>query len=564
MLRMFREHRIRPVRPLDGRWEFVTAPERTRRTGLPRRYARRIAVPSCWEMIPGLETYRGKAWFRTTVRSLPGRALRIAFGGVSHTAAVFLDGRRIAAHHDAYTSWDAIAAPPGPGVHELVVEVDNGFGAQSALHMENDYYTYGGITRPVEAQAIPAVFIERIAAVPRHDRSGWALDVRARVRNLGRAPARRMLRIAVAGGMLELGLAVPAGGSRDVAGRLARLNVLPWEPGRPRLYPLVARLLERGRPVDDLIDRVGFRTIGTRGPRLLLNGRSIRLRGFNRHEDHPAHGCALPVSAMKRDLAILRDLGANFIRTSHYPNDTRFLDLCDEQGFLVWEESHARSVSFAHPLFRRQSGASAREMVASHVNRPSIIIWGCLNECDTKTPSGRREHARLLGLLRSLDGSRPVTYAANHAQGDRCHDLADLVSWNRYDAWYGGAPERIAPALAGMLRWLKTRPGPVRHRPVIMSEFGGAALRGVHRPYRARWSEEYQAEILAESLRIYLNHPRLCGAAIWQFCDVRVTPGWWGNRPRLMNNKGVVDEWRRPKRSYAVVKRMFRAAARRR
>jgi beta-glucuronidase len=294
----------------------------------------------------------------------------------------------------------------------------------------------------------------------------------------------------------------------------------------------------------------------------MLNGKPLRLRGYNRHEDHPQFGCALPAEAMVTDLALLRDLGCNFVRTAHYPNDMRFLDLCDEMGVYVWEESHARNVEFKHPKFRQQIVDSTREMIEWHHNRPSVILWGCLNECESRTRSGRREYERVFQLMRSLDPSRPVTFASNRRDLDICLDLVDIVSWNRYDAWYGGEPENIEPAIRDILRWLhspKSKGG--RGKPVIMSECGAGAIYGCRHPNHAKWTEEYQAEVLDETLRVYLNHPDIVGVAIWQFCDCRVTRNRWSGRPRTMNNKGTVDEYRRPKLAYEVVKRRMHEAA---
>jgi beta-glucuronidase len=90
---------------------------------------------------------------------------------------------------------------------------------------------------------------------------------------------------------------------------------------------------------------------------------------------------------------------------------------------------------------------------------------------------------------------------------------------------------------------------------VIISEFGAGAIYGDRKPNRAKWTEEYQRDVLDESLRVYLSNPDVVGAVIWQFCDVRVTDGWWKARPRSMNNKGIVDEYRRPKLAYDTVKR---------
>ena len=570
MLRMFAEHTVRSVASLDGLWDFAIESDKRGRSRLPRRYRRKILVPSAWEQIPGLENYRGRGWLRTTVAAEAGKALRLVFGGVSHTGTVYVDGRKRCRHYDAFTPWDVLVPRPAAGEYELVVEVDNTFGPHSPAHRENDYYTYGGITRPVEAQLVPEAFIERLHVVPRRRGKAWELSVRIRLRNWTGKRLRRGLRVHLAGEEHDLGtVAVRPRDTREVRRTLERLDLPAWSPARPTLHTAVAELLDGGEVVDDLVDRVGFREVAVRGRKILLNGGAIRLRGFNRHEDHPEFGCAIPPAAMANDLHLMRDLGANFIRTSHYPNDLRFLDLCDEMGFCVWEESHCRSTPFDTPGFEDALAQNTREMIDWHFSRPCIVLWGCLNECESHTRSGRAVHRRILNLMRRLDGSRPVTYADNKGDRSLSVGLGDVVSWNRYDAWYAGrGTEGVEPALQRMLRWLHSAASHGgRGKPVILSEFGAGAIYGCRQRHRAKWSEEYQADALDECLRVYLNHPALAGAAIWQFCDCRITHGgerrrFWAGRPRTMNNKGVVDEYRRPKLAYEVVKHRMQEAAR--
>lgn len=566
MLRTFAEHDVRFEEPLDGIWEFTTAPDRSDRKRLPDAYARKAHVPSAWETMPGLEGYRGKGWYRTTVTAVEGTALRLVFGGVSHTATVFVDGKRVGSHYDAFTPWDVVLPGLATGPHELVVEVDNTFGEHSALHLPNDYFTYGGITRPVAMQLLPVVYIDKVFAAPARRGRKWSLDVRVRLRNWSRDSARRQVIVEVAGATLDLGrITVRAGSTRELHAVLPGLDVEPWSLESPSLYFLDVSLFDGGQVVDDKVDRIGFREVSVRGKKLLLNGKSIRLRGYNRHEDHPQFGCALPLEAMARDLELLLDLGSNFVRTCHYPNDMRFLDLCDELGLAVWEESHARQVSFDHPCYEDQIRVNTEEMIEWHYNRPSILLWGCLNECDTVSKKGRRAHERVLKRLRAGDATRPVTYAANHRKRDTCLDLVDIVSWNFYIGWYGDAPETTAAFLRDMLRWKESDPKNGKGKPVLLSEFGAGAIYGHRRAHGHHWTEEYQARVLDENLKVYLNHPDVVGTAIWQFCDVRITEegGFWRDRPRTMNNKGTVDEYRRPKLAYKVVReRMNEARAR--
>jgi beta-glucuronidase len=546
---------------MDGRWQFITAADRTDRAKLPKRYARTIQVPSAWEQLPGLANYKGQGWFRTTIPAVPGYAVRLEFGGVSHTADVFVDGKHVGHHYDAFTPFAVVMPGLREGEHELVVQVDNTYGEHSALHKDNDYYTYGGITRPVEVQWVQEVFIEQVHATPTRRGQTWGLDVCVRLANWSGKSLKRRVVALIGETVVDLGeVTVAAGKTKKVTGQAKGLDVEPWHPGRPVLYELETLLFDGEDQVDDFRDRVGFRTVEVKGDKLLLNGKSIRLRGYNRHEDHAQFGNALPLSAMVTDLESMADLGCNFVRTSHYPNDMRFLDLCDEMGFYVWEESHARSVSFKHPRFREQIADSTREMIDWHWNRPSIIMWGCLNECDSVSPAGRKEHERVIKLIKSLDRSRPVTFASNKDDDDVCFDLVDIVSWNIYTGWYFRDPAEASDYYDNLHKWLSGSKSGGKGKPVMISEFGAGAIYGSRNPNHAKWTEECQAEVLDKLLATYLNHRNIMGAAIWQFCDCRVDEYIFSHRPRSLNNKGTVDEYRRPKLAYDAVKRRMHEA----
>ncbi len=565
MLRTFNQHVVRLSESLDGRWEFVTADDRKAakdRAKLPKEYSRTIQVPSAWEQLPGLENYRGQAWLRTAIPAAEGVALRLVFGGVSHTGDVFVDGKHVGHHYDAFTPFAVVVPGLAEGSHELVVQVDNTFGDHSALHWANDYYTYGGITRPVEIQFVPEVFIEQTHATPKREGGTWGLDLAVRLVNWSDTPLKRRVIVEVADGAVDLGaVTVKPGATKVVKGSLSDLDVQPWDVKSPSLYMLETLLLDGDDVVDDFCDRIGFRTVEVKGEELLLNGKSIRLRGHNRHEDHALFGNALPVAAMVNDLELMADMGCNFIRTSHYPNDMRFLDLCDEMGFYVWEESHARSVSFDHPMFREQIADSTREMVEWHFNRPSIVIWGCLNECASSSKPGRVEHKRVIEQIRKLDPSRPVTFASNKDDNDLCFDLVDIVSWNIYAGWYYREPAEATAYFENLWKWAQKPENGGKGKPVIISEFGASAIYGTRGPAKAHWSEDMQADVLDSLLEQYLNHPHIMGAAIWMFCDCRVDREWFNRRPRDANNKGVVDELRRRKLAYDVVKRRMHEAA---
>ncbi|MBR0366058.1 MAG: beta-glucuronidase, partial [Clostridia bacterium] len=288
------------------------------------------------------------------------------------------------------------------------------------------------------------------------------------------------------------------------------------------------------------------------------NGEPMYMKGFNRHEDYAVDGCAVSLQHMAQDMDLMQDMNANAVRTCHYPNDERFLDLCDERGMLVWEENHARGFvleQMQNPNFERQCEDCIREMIENHYNHPSIVIWGILNECASETEEGRRMYKKQYEQIRSMDMSRPTTSATCRHLKDICLDLPDVVSFNMYTKWY--IDDDIGAVNDREIDWIYESGGETK--PIIVSELGAAALYGYRDRSMCKWSEEYQAALLDESLEVYMTDERISGVFVWQFADCRVTPedGWFATRARCHNNKGVVDEYRRPKMAYDTVKSKF-------
>lgn len=550
MIRTFATHTIRPQEELSGLWRFSVS-------GRPSLMA---AVPSCWETYPGYGSYRGQAVYSRKIQT--GGNVRLAFEGVSHTADVYLDGAPIAHHYNAYTPFETVVPNVPAGEHLLEVRVSNEFSESSALHLENDYYSYGGISRPVALETVPDVYIEWVHLTPVRSDNVWKLHIAASLRNLTQSEQTVSLVSSVAGLSYSWkDICVPGSGAVCVEGELTCENVLSYTPAAPMLYTVTTQLfLDGDAPCDDLIERTGFREIRVSGREILWNGEAVQLRGFCRHEDHPLFGCALPMTAIDHDLALVQDMGGNAVRTSHYPNDQIFLDLCDEKGILVWEENHARGLSeeqMRNPNFDRQCADCIDEMIRAHFNHPSILIWGILNECASETEYGRACYERQFAQIKRLDPSRPTSFASCKHYKDLCMDLPDIISYNIYPLWY--VNRSTEDYLNTLYDWVQTTEG--AGKPFLITEIGAGGIYGYRNPNMDKWTEDYQEYALTEQITAVLSKPEVSGMFIWQFCDCRVTPGWFKTRPRSQNNKGIVDEYRRPKLAYQAVKRLYHELA---
>ena len=551
MIRLFDTHHIRQMRELDGMWAFKAD---------DREY--KLPVPGCWEQHPDLLNYRGPGTYTKTVyMNNPGN-IRLEFKGVSHTADVYFDGEKITHHYNAFTPFSAIVNNVCQGEHEIKVEVDNTFGNHSTLHIPNDYYTYGGITRPAVMEQIPDVYIKNIRFIPVCKNGEWSARIEIQTenvsdKNISVEISAQLDKYEMKSGVLE----ICAKSVFTAVFERSFEGVKPWSHDKPDLYMLNTVLYIDGKPIDDLIERVGFRVIEVKNEKIYLNGKPVYLKGFNRHEDYAVDGCAVSLQHMVQDMDLIQDMNANAVRTCHYPNDERFLDLCDERGIFVWEENHARGLSLEDmqkPDFEQQCEDCIREMIENHYNHPSIIIWGILNECASETEEGRRMYKKQYEQIRSMDSSRPATSATCRHFTDICLDLPDVVSFNMYSGWYQDCP--VDERNNEQIDWIRKSGG--ENKPIIVSELGAAAIYGYRDRSRCKWSEERQSDIIRDNLEVYMNDNRIMGVFIWQFADCRVTEegGWFATRARCHNNKGVVDEYRRPKMAYDTIKEIFKAS----
>ena len=157
--------------------------------------------------------------------------------------------------------------------------------------------------------------------------------------------------------------------------------------------------------------------------------------------------------------------------------------------------------------------------------------------------------------IKSLDSTRPTTSATCRHFTDICLDLPDIVSFNMYSGWYKDCP--IGERNDQEIDWIRKSGG--EGKPIIVSELGAASIYGYRDRSRCKWSEERQADLIRDSLEIYMNDENITGVFIWQLADCRVTEEgeWFKSRARCHNNKGVLDEYRRPKEAYDVVKELF-------
>ncbi|MFW5980662.1 MAG: glycoside hydrolase family 2 TIM barrel-domain containing protein [Halanaerobiaceae bacterium] len=560
MNRLFEQFKKRKVKNLDGIWDFVTDPEDR---GLKEKWykefpeeSRKIMVPSCWNNEWNLYHYEGTAWYAKTFES-ESSSLNLKFNGFTGQIEVYLDGEHLGGKYGGFTGFECLATDIEPGKHQLVVSVDNTHNDKNTIPLSRvDWFHYGGLFRSVEVMELEKVWIKdyKIEYKLTQELNQALLDFTLNLEGLKEGTLEKEIKVYINGNEFYRDFVEIEGETRvEIKGRsLTDINL--WEPENPALYEIRFEIED-----DDITERIGFRKIETKKGKLFLNNQEIQLKGVNRHEDHPDWGFALPFKLMKKDIDIIENMGGNTIRGSHYPNAEVLLDYLDETGILFWEEIPMWGFKEEHledPLTKKRGLAMHEAMVKRDYHHPSIVIWGLHNEIDTTCDAAYDISKAFSEKIKEYDQTRPLTFASFHPLEDVCFPFVDIVSVNKYFGWYYGETEDWSDFLDKLKD--KLEEDGLADMPIIISEFGAGAVAGESTFEGPKWTENFQEKYLDKTLKLFLDHPDVIGTYIWQYCDIRTAQELEMGRPRSFNNKGLVNEYRKPKLGYWKARELYK------
>lgn len=561
MKRIYNEHIIRKSEDLNGIWSFRIDPNDCGKSeqwfcGLEG--AQKVTVPSVWNNTMGLLEYEGVAWYEREFFT-EGGTLRFCFEGVMTEADVWLDGAYLGYHYGGFCQFDLIAADVSKGSHRLTVRVDNRFNAHSIPQARVDWYHYGGITRSVSVEVLKGLCVlnNRLEYTLSKDMNNAQCRFVLELYNADDVKVTDTVSAQLDGAeVFADSVTVEAHTYSEIVSPCFTVNnIRLWNVGAAELYSIYLKT-----STDDLCDRTGFRLVEVVGYEIYINGKPCEILGVNRHEDHPDWGMAFPQGLMYRDIDIIKNMGCNTIRGSHYPNSQIFVDMLDDEGITFWSEVPFWGNGFSgetsgDPVVVERGLAMHKEMVKYYYNHPSIIIWGMHNEMQTNEQTVLDMTKLYYPFLKENGGNRLVTYATDKPEKDICLEYCDIISVNCYVGWYG-FPREDWPKIVEKHHERFDSLG-VGDKPVIYSEFGGAAIYGQHTFDDIKGTEEYQAELLSFALQTFHNDPKVAGFYIWQFCDIRTCRQMGLDRSRGYNNKGLLNEYRRPKMSYHAVSKLY-------
>ena len=513
---------------LDGIWEFAW----TKDVSEEPVFDSFAPVPGCFDAEGLRFNQRGIGWYRRKITVSSARH-RLKIGSFGLHAEIFVDSRKLA---ESYLAWSPLVTDFSvePGEHELVIRVDNFIKDHPLFINRYDFYGFGGIFDHVTLDEVAEQEIRTLEILPLDHTTGEIL-----LRIETEAP---VLKIAFDDGpeqtfenARELRLKVP--------------DFRCWSPEHPFLHTV---------RVNGRTEEFGIRTLDWSGSRLKLNGEEIKLLGVNRHESHPEFGPATPESLIASDLLRIKQAGLNFIRGSHYPQREYFFRMCDRLGLLVWEEPLSwgnRTEELEIPRFLDTLAEQLELTIRNSFNHPSLIIHGFLNECASDTDAGIAAVKRMMDICHRMDPSRPATFASNRPRRDLCFHLTDIISMNVYPGWYG--EENISSVPEKLDEFSRLCPG----KPKVISEIGAGAIYGCRSeaPY-VPWSEEFQTDYISCVMHSVIENPQWSGVMLWMFCNANTYTDttYKTGRPRGYNNKGLLDEYRRPKAAWNSLKTVIR------
>jgi len=542
-----------------------------------------VNIPHSWntedsfDETPGY--YRGEGWYRKALstNNLPDKARTyLYFEAANQTTDAWLNGQRIGNHKGGYTAFAFdLTEQLKENENILEVRVDNSHDPDIPP-LKGDFNFYGGIYRDVYLiltgnthfeildHAAPGIYIR----MPEVDSSRAEIQVRGNIQHHLQKAQKGRIRISIkneVGEVIEQAeqqlTFTPGKNEFETALELENPNL--WSPDNPYLYRVEATIIDDAtqKVLDQIVQPLGVRWFSFEADEgFFLNGQHLTLRGVNRHQDLPGKANALSNEEHLYDIQMIKEMGANFLRTAHYPQDPAVLQACDRLGLLVSME-----IPLDHDItdsegFYEHSRVMMREMIRQYYNHPSIIVWAYMNEMFLGRKMGRDQEAidkivafakELEALTREEDPTR-YTMIPNHGDFEVYHQsgltqIPMIVGWNLYFGWY---EERMEGFGVFMDRAHRELP----EKPLMLTEYGAGAdprLRSDD-PIRFDFSVDWASKFHQSHLIQLDVRPYIAASAVWNMFD-------FGSESRKdavphVNNKGLCTFDRQPKDAYYYYK----------
>lgn len=567
---------------MDGMWKFcldekAVGEKEGWMDGIPGEEM--IPVPASFQDFyteKDIREYTGDFWYETDFfvpGEWEGREILLRFGAATHRASVYVNGILITEHEGGFLpfSADVTTVVRYDSYNKVVVKVNNELNCTNipcgeTITLPNgkkmskpyfDFFNYAGLQRSVYLLALPGesiVDFDLDYAI-----HGKNAEVSYQIRTNGEHAVQLALFDAK-------GHCVAQKDGKE--GVLYVENARLWQVRNAYLYRLRIRIMDGEELIDEYEQEIGIRTVKVEGTDILINGEPVYLKGFGKHEDSDIVGRGFSIGIMKRDFELMKWIGANSFRTSHYPYSEEIYQMADREGFLIIDEvpavgmfqslmnfmeaSTGKQTAFFEkettPVLLKAHLRAIEEMIARDKNHPSVVAWSLLNEPETTNEAAVPYFKEVFDLANKLDmQKRPRTFALimnSLPDTCKCYQFSDIIALNRYYGWYmkGGYEICVAEELfrKEMDAWKEKK----LNKPFIFTEYGADTLASEHKLPSVMWSQEYQDEYLKMTHEVFDSYDFIKGEQIWNFADFQTTEGIMRVNG---NKKGVFTRQRQPK-----------------
>ncbi len=537
----------------------------------------KMAVPSSYNDLVEAEEVRdhvGWVWYErsfTLNKSLLDERIVLRFGSATHEAKVYLNGKFLVEHKGGFTPFEAeINELLVSGENRLTVAVNNiidettlpvGMLKETEVNgkkvMKNlvnfDFFNYAGIHRPVKIYTTPKTYVDDLTIVTKFENTTGYVDYD--VNFIGEAD----INVSIIDEDNNI-----VATSKGKNGQVVIKDVKLWEPMNAYLYKLKVDLVKNNILIDTYSEEFGVRTVEVKEGKFLINNKPFYFKGFGKHEDSHVNGRGFNEAINVKDFNLMKWIGANSFRTSHYPYSEEIMRLADREGIVVIDETPAVGLHLnfmATGLFGegvkrdtwKEIGTKEaheqilKELVKRDKNHPSVVMWSVANEPDSDSEGAKEYFEPLIKLTKELDPQkRPVTVVTYlMSTPDRCKvgDIVDVLCLNRYYGWYvaGGDLEEAKRMLQKELNgWEKRCP----NKPIMFTEYGADTVAGMHDTLPVMFTEEYQVEYYKANHEVVDKCKNFVGEQVWNFADFATSQGII----RVQGNKkGIFTRERKPK-----------------
>ncbi|RHW32384.1 beta-glucuronidase [Lysinibacillus yapensis] len=543
-----------------------------------------MAVPASFNdqtVIKDIREHSGYIWYErefSIAKALRNERLVLRFGSATHEAWVYLNGKEITYHKGGFTPFEVeINDFLLEGANRLTVRLSNlldyttlPVGNYSEKKGQNgriihkvdenfDFFNYAGLHRPVKIYSTPRDYIEDIVIVPEVDLVSKKANVQISVKATGNFDE---VRITI---FDEKGLQVAQTSGTDV--NVAIENVQLWQPLNAYLYKAKVEGMKSGESIDVYEESFGVRKVEVKSGKFLINGEPFYFKGFGKHEDAYVNGRGLNEAYNVLDINLMKQMGANSFRTSHYPYSEEMMRLCDREGIVVIDETPAVGLfaAFNFDVSALETGDQIeddtwekmntteahqqviRELIDRDKNHACVVMWSIANEAATFAQGSYEYFEPLFSLTRELDPQkRPCTYVNimfATPNADKCTDLVDVIALNRYYGWYvqtGDLKTAEEKTRQELVQWQEKYPD----KPIMYTEYGADTVAGFHSAYGEPFSEEYQEDYYRLNSKVFDEIPNFVGEQLWNFADFQTK---FGIVRVQGNKKGIFTREREPK-----------------